>query len=153
MVLRPSEINICEALQQISPVLQVEHTRRWSYFKNVFLLIAYIVYVYDIPKKSIQSLYIVVMERAHRTGKKNKSRSRPIVTYFSFYKDKTNILKNCKNLWGLFQRQLWSSRKKCKKFLSIRKKGMISYLNYCTVISKQRVRQFFFLQLFFFLDT
>ena len=38
----------------------------------------------------------VVIERAHRTGKENKNRSRSIVAQFSFYKDKMNILKNCK---------------------------------------------------------
>ena len=40
----------------------------------------------------------VVIKRAHRTGKKNKNRSLPIVAQFSFYKDKMNILNNCKKL-------------------------------------------------------
>ena len=39
----------------------------------------------------------VAIERAHRTGKKKRNRSRPIVAQFSFYKDKMNIL-NCKKL-------------------------------------------------------
>ena len=38
----------------------------------------------------------VVIERAHQTWKKSKNRSRPIVAQFLFYKDKMNILKNCK---------------------------------------------------------
>ena len=40
----------------------------------------------------------VIIERAHRAGKKNKNRSQPIVAQFSFYKDEMNILKNCKKL-------------------------------------------------------
>ena len=38
------------------------------------------------------------MEQAHRNRKKNKKRSWPIGARFSFYKDKMNILKNCKKL-------------------------------------------------------
>ena len=72
----------------------------------------------------------VVIERAHRTGKKNKNRSRPIVAQFSFYKDKINILKNRKKLKNtrflslrtFLERQLLSAKKNGKKFLPIGKK-------------------------------
>ena len=49
-------------------------------------------------KKLEMDIENVVVERAHRTGKKNRNRSRPIVAHFSFYKNKMIILKNCKNL-------------------------------------------------------
>ena len=90
----------------------------------------------------------VVIERAHRTGKKNKNRSWPIVAQFSFYKGKMNILKNCKKLKNTrfsifedFSRETAAIRKeKWQEVLANREKGMISYLNYRTVICKQRVR-------------
>ena len=91
----------------------------------------------------------VVIEQAHRTaGKKNKNRSRPIVSQFSFYKDKMNILKNCKKLKNTrfsifedFSRETAAIRKeKWQEVLVKRQKGMISYLNYRTVICKKRVR-------------
>ena len=71
----------------------------------------------------------VVIEPAHRTGKRNKNGSWPIVAQFSFYKDKMNILKNCKKLKNTRfslrisqERQLPSARKDGKKFLPIGKK-------------------------------
>ena len=39
----------------------------------------------------------LVIERVHRTGKKNKDRLRSIVAQFSFYKGRMNTLKNCKD--------------------------------------------------------
>ena len=55
--------------------------------------------IYDLLENKLEmDIENVVIERAHRTGKKNKNRSRPIVAQFSFYKDKMNILKNCKKL-------------------------------------------------------
>ena len=88
----------------------------------------------------------VVIERAHRTGKKNKNRSRPIVAQFSFYKDKMNILKNCKKLTNTkfsifenFSRKTAGIRKKkWQEVLANRETGMISYLHYRAVICKQR---------------
>ena len=90
----------------------------------------------------------VVIVRAHRTGKKNKNRSRPIVAQFSFYKDKIKILKNWKKLKNIrftifedFSRETAAIRnEKWQEVLANRGKGMISYLNYRTVICKQRVR-------------
>ena len=72
----------------------------------------------------------VVIKRAHRTGKKNKNRSQPIVAQFSFYKDKMNILKNSKKLkdtrfsiYEDFSREIAAIRKENgKKFLPIGKK-------------------------------
>ena len=89
----------------------------------------------------------VVIERTHRTGKKSKNRSRPIVAKFSFYKDKMNILKNCKKLKSTrfsifedFSRETAAIRKeKQQEVLANREIGMISYLNYRTVVYKQRV--------------
>ena len=55
--------------------------------------------MYDLLENKLEmDIENVVIERAHRTAKKNKNRSRPIVAQFSFYKDKMNILKNCKKL-------------------------------------------------------
>ena len=71
----------------------------------------------------------VVIEPAHRTGKRNKNGSCPIVAQFSFYKGKMNILKNCKKLKNSRfslrisqERQLPSARKNGKKFLPTGKK-------------------------------
>ena len=90
----------------------------------------------------------IIIERTHRTGKKNKNRSRPIAAQFSFYKDKMNILKNCKKLKNTrfsifedFSRDTAAIRKeKWQEVLANREKCMISYLNYRTVICEQRVR-------------
>ena len=98
----------------------------------------------------------IVTERAHRTWKKNKNRSRPIVVQFSSYKDKINILKKQKKkkIPEDFSRERAAIHKeKWQEVLANREKDMISYLNYHIVICKQRVPQFLFLPLFFLLDT
>ena len=90
----------------------------------------------------------VAIERAHRTGKKNKNRSRPIVAQFSFYKDKMNILKNYKKLkntrFSIYEdfsgKTAAIHKGKWQEVLANSEKGMISYLNYRTVICKQRVQ-------------
>ena len=100
--------------------------------------------IYDLLENKLE----IAIARAHRTGKKNKNRLRPIVAQFSFYKDKMNILKNCKKLKNTrfsiyedFSRETAAIRKeKWQEVLANREKGMISYLNYRTVICKQRVR-------------
>ena len=89
--------------------------------------------IYDLLENKLDmDIENVVIERAHRTGKKNKNKSRPIVAQFSFYKDRMNILKNCKKLKNtkyvpslrtFLERQLPSSRKNGKKFLLIGKKA------------------------------
>ena len=106
--------------------------------------------IYDLLENKLEiDIENVVIERAHRTEKKkNKNRSRPIVAQFSNYKDKMNILKNCKKLKNTrfsifedFSRETAAIRKeKWQEVLANREKGMISYLNYRTVICKQRVR-------------
>ena len=87
--------------------------------------------IYDLLENKLEmDIENVVIERAHRTGKKNKNRSRPIVAQFSFYKDKMNILKNCKKLKTqdspsmriFLEKQLPSARKNGKKFLPVGKK-------------------------------
>ena len=102
--------------------------------------------IYDLLENKLEMN--IVIERAHRTGKKNKNRSRPIVAQFSFYKDKMNILKNCKKLKNTrfsifedFSKETAAIRKeKWQEVLANRGEGMISYLNYRAVICKQRVR-------------
>ena len=105
--------------------------------------------IYDLLENKLEmDIENVVIERSHRTGKKNKNRSRPIVAQFSFYKDKMNISKNCKKLknkrfsiYEDFSRETAAIHKeKWQEVLANREKGMISYLNYRTVICKQRVR-------------
>ena len=55
--------------------------------------------IYDLLENKLEMhIENVVIERAHQTRKKNKNTSRPIVAQFSFYKDKMDILKNCKKL-------------------------------------------------------
>ena len=104
--------------------------------------------IYDLLENKLEmDIANVVIERAHRTGKKNKNRSQTIVAQFSFYKDKMNILKNCKKLKNTkfsiyedFSREAAAIRKeKWQEAFANREKGMISYLNYRTVICKQRV--------------
>ena len=96
--------------------------------------------IYDLLENKLEmDIEKVVIERAHRTGKKNKNRSQPIVTQFSFYKDKMNILKNCKKLKNTrfsifedFSRETAAIRKKkWQEVLANREKGMVSKLPYC----------------------
>ena len=78
--------------------------------------------IYDLLENKLEmAIENVAIERAHRTRKKNKNRSQPIVAQFSFYKDKMNTLKNCRKLknttFSIFlERQLPSTRKNGKKF-------------------------------------
>ena len=70
--------------------------------------------IYDLLENKLEmDIENVVIERSHRTGKKNKNRSRPIVAQFSFYKDKMNILKNCKKLkntrFSIFEDFSWET--------------------------------------------
>ena len=105
--------------------------------------------IYDLLENKLEMVIEnVVIERVHRTGKKNKNRSRPIVAQFSFYEDKMNILKNCKKLKNTkfsifedFSRETAAIRnEKWQEVLANREKAMISYLSYGTVLCKQRVR-------------
>ena len=40
----------------------------------------------------------ITIERKHRVGEKSNDNERAIVVQFSFYKDKINILKNCRKV-------------------------------------------------------
>ena len=77
---------------------------------------------------------------------KNRTiKTRAIVVQLSFYKDKINILRNCKKLQGTkisifedFPQEAMQIRKeKWKEVLANRKQGKISYLQYRSVICKE----------------
>ena len=51
------------------------------------------------PQK-ISNISNITIERTHRVGEKSNDKERAIVVQFSFYKDKINILRNCKKLKG-----------------------------------------------------
>ena len=86
------------------------------------------------------------IERAHRVGEKKRGQERQIVVQFNSYKSKLDILRNCKRLkgtnfsiFGDFSKETASMRKeKWKEVLKNRKDGKISYLQYKTVICKER---------------
>ena len=86
------------------------------------------------------------IERAHRVGEKKRGQERQIVVQFNSYKNKLDILRNCKKLKGTnfsifedFSKETASIRKeKWKEVLKNRKDGKISYLQYKTVICKER---------------
>ena len=105
--------------------------------------------IYDLLENKLKmDIENVVIERAHWTRKKIKNRLQPIVAQFSFYKDKMNILKNCKKLKNTrfsifedFSRETAAiCEEKGQEVLANREKGMISYLNFRTAICKQRVQ-------------
>ena len=85
------------------------------------------------------------IERAHRVGEKKRGQERQIVVQFNSYKNKLDILRNCKKLKGTnfsifedFSKETASIRKeKWKEVLKNRKDGKISYLQYKTVICKE----------------
>ena len=85
------------------------------------------------------------IERAHQVGEKKRGQERQIVVQFNSYKNKLDILRNCKKLKGTnfsifedFSKETASIRKeKWKEVLKNRKDGKISYLQYKTVICKE----------------
>ena len=87
----------------------------------------------------------ITIERAHCVGETSNDKERAIVVMFSFYKDKINILRHCKNLKGTkisifeeFSQETMEIRKeKWKEVLANRKQGKISYLQYRSVICKE----------------
>ena len=87
----------------------------------------------------------IIIERAHRVGEKSNDKERAIVVQFSFYKDKINILRNCKKLKGTkisifegFSQETMQIRKeKWKEVTANRKQGKISYLQCRSVICKK----------------
>ena len=88
------------------------------------------------------------IERAHCVGKKKNGQERKIVVQFNSYKNKLDILRNFKKLKGTnfpvfedFSKETASIRKeKWKEVLKYRKNGRISYLQYKTVICKERAQ-------------
>ena len=103
--------------------------------------------------------------RAHQVGEKKRGQERQIVVQFNSYKNKLDILRNCKKLKGTnfsifedFSKETASIRKeKWKEVLKNRKDGQI-YLQYKTVICKKRTEVYQFssasvLRVFFFTLT
>ena len=83
----------------------------------------------------------ITVERLHYVGDKERAK----VVQFLFYKDKINILRNCKKLketkmsiFEYFSQQTMQIRaKKWKEVLANRKQVKISYLHYRNVICKE----------------
>ena len=88
------------------------------------------------------------IECAHRVGEKKNGPERQIAVQFNSYKNKLDILRNCKKLKGTnisvfedFSKEAASIRKeKWNEVLKNRKNGKISYLQYKTVICKERAQ-------------
>ena len=88
------------------------------------------------------------IEHAHRVSEKKNGQERQTVVQFNSYKNKLDILRNCKKLKGTnfsvfedFSKETASIRKeKWKEVLKNRKDGKISYLQYKTVICKERAQ-------------
>ena len=84
--------------------------------------------------------------RAHQVGEKKRGQERQIVVQSNSQKNKLEILRNCKKVKGTnfsifedFNKETASIRKeKWKEVLKNRKDGKISYLQYKTVICKER---------------
>ena len=78
----------------------------------------------------------------HHVGRKSNDKERAIAVQFSLYKDKINILRNCKKLKGtkisiledFFQETMQNRKEKWKEVLANRKQGKILYLQYRSVI-------------------
>ena len=102
--------------------------------------------IYDMLEEKLEmDTCNITIERAHRVGEKSKDKERTIAVQFSFYKDKINILRNCKKLKGtkmsifedFFQETIQIHKEKWKEVLANRKQGKISYLQYRSVICKE----------------
>ena len=85
------------------------------------------------------------IERAYLPGKKSDNKKKAIVVQFLFYKDKTNILRNCKKLKGtkitifedLSQETIQIRKEKWKELPGNKKQSEIPYLQYVSVICKE----------------
>ena len=85
------------------------------------------------------------IEHAHRVGEKKYDQKKQIVVQFNSYKNKLDILRNCKKLKGTtfsvfenFSKETAGIRKeKWKEVLKNGKNGQISYLQYKTVVCKE----------------
>ena len=86
------------------------------------------------------------IEHAHRVSEKKRGQERQIVVHFNSYKSKLDIMRNCKKLNGTnfsifedFSKVTTGIRK--EKWKEVSKNGKddkISYLQYKTVICKER---------------
>ena len=65
------------------------------------------------------------IERAHRVGDKKSGQERHIAVQFNSYKNKLDILRNCKKLKGFGS--LRKGKEKWKEILKNQKNGQISY--------------------------
>ena len=53
--------------------------------------------IYDLLEEKLDmDTSNITIERAHRVGEKSKDQERELVVQFLFYKDKINVLRNCK---------------------------------------------------------
>ena len=87
------------------------------------------------------------IERAHRTGRKSRSKPRTIVCKLLRFKDKQNILRKAKLLKGTnifinvdycqdtvkYRKELW------EEVNFLRSQGNIAYLNYRSIVSRDKV--------------
>ena len=97
--------------------------------------------MYDLSEERLEmDTSNITIERTHCVGEKPDDKIQ-----FSFYKDETNSLKNCKKLkenkisiFEDFSQETMQIRKeKWKEVLANRKQGKISYLQYRSVICKE----------------
>ena len=102
--------------------------------------------IYDLLEEKLDmDTSNTTIERAHRVGEKSNDKERAIVVQFSFYKDKINILRNCKKLKGIkisifedfSQESMQTCKSKWKEVLAIKTHGEITYLQYRSVICKE----------------
>ena len=72
------------------------------------------------------------IELAHRVGEKKTGQERQIVVQFNSYKNKLDILRNCKKLEGTnFSKETTRIRnERWKEVIKNQKDGKISYLQY-----------------------
>ena len=100
-----------------------------------------------LEEKTGMGINDISIGRAHRVGQKSNDRELAIVAQFSFYKDKIDILRNCKKVKGtkisifedFSQETMQIPKGKWKKVVSNRKQGKILYLQYRNVIYKEGV--------------
>ena len=89
----------------------------------------------------------VEIERAHRTGRKSRSKPRTIVCKLLRFKDKQNILRKAKLLKGtniFINEDYCQDTVECRKELweevkVLRSQGKITYLNYRRIVSRDKV--------------
>ena len=99
------------------------------------------------PEKLELDTINITIERVHRVGEKSSNKERAIVIQFSLYKYKINILRNYTGTklkgtkYSIFedfpQEAMQIRKEKWKEVLSIRKQGMIPYLQYRSVICEE----------------